>query len=98
MKHGYNHVVENPDTSTHTGSTNIITGNIYQYRPFKASIFNRWWVQVGDRIKLPTSVPDVPYVESIVLSRTLKGLYGMKVEIEAKGVEIFGKENDESII
>lgn len=73
-----------------------ITGKVYEYRPFKASIFNRWWVQVGDRIKLPTSDPDVPFVESLVLSRTIKGMYGLTVEIEAKGVEIMGKENDEN--
>lgn len=94
---GYN-ISDPPATSPHTGNNNVITGNTYQYRPFKASIFNRWWVQVGDRVKLPTSDSDVPYVESIVLSRTLKGLYGMRVEIEAKGVEIMEKENDESII
>lgn len=94
---GYYKSIDNPDTSSHTGLRNIITGNTYQYRPFKASIFNRWWVQVGDRVKLPTNDPDVPYVESIVFSRTLKGLYGMRVEIEAKGVEIMGKENDESL-
>lgn len=95
---GYYKSVENPDTSPHTGLRNVITGNTYVYRPFKASIFNRWWVQVGDRVRLPTSDPDIPYVESIVFSRTLRGLYGMRVEIEAKGVEIMGKENDESIV
>ena len=96
-RRGTNKTSYDPDTTPHTGSANIIAGNAYRYRPFKASIFNRWWVQVGDRVKLPTNDPDVPYVESIVFSRTLKGLYGMRVEIEAKGVEIMGKENDESL-
>ena len=75
----------------------MITGAVYRYRPFKASIFNRWWVQVGDRVRLPTNDPEVPFIESIVLSRRIKGMYGLTVEIEAKGVEIMGKENDEEI-
>lgn len=74
-----------------------ITGAVYRYRPFKASIFNRWWVQIGDRVRLPTNYPEVPFIESIVLSRKIKGMYGLTVEIEAKGVEIMGKENDEEI-
>jgi len=76
---------------------NMITGAVYRYRPFKASIFNRWWVQVGDRVRLPANDPEIPFIESIVLSRKIKGMYGMTVEIEAKGVEIMGKENDEEI-
>lgn len=75
----------------------LITGAVYRYRPFKVSIFNRWWVQVGDRVRLPTNDPEVPFIESIVLSRRIKGMYGLTVEIEAKGVEIMGKENDEEI-
>lgn len=74
-----------------------IFNNVYVYRPFKASIFNRWWVQVGDRVRIPTTDEDVPYVESIVFSRKIKGINGMTVEIEAKGIEIFGKEYDEVI-
>ena len=72
-----------------------LLGAVYVYRPFKASIFGRWWVQVGDRVKISTGDSDVPYVESIVLSRRIKGINGMRVEIEAKGVEIMGKERDE---
>ena len=90
-------IIGNLAAADATDHKDKITGDAYVYRPFKASVFNRWWVQVGDRVKLPTNDPDVPYVESIVFSRTLKGLYGMTVEIEAKGVEIMGKENDESL-
>ena len=90
-------IIRNLSSSYSSDHKDKITGKVYEYRPFKASIFNRWWVQIGDRVKLPTNDPDVPYVESIVLSRKLKGMYGMKVEIEAKGVEIMGKETDREI-
>jgi hypothetical protein len=74
-----------------------IIGDVYVYRPFTASIFNRWWVQVGDRVRLPTNDEEVPFVESIVFSKTIKGINGMIVEIEAKGVEVLGKESDDNI-
>ena len=90
-------IIENLEEAKSSDHTAKITGSVYRYRPFKASIFNRWWVQVGDRIRLPTNDPEVPFVESIVLSRKIKGMYGLTVEIEAKGVEIMGKENDEEI-
>lgn len=90
-------IIENLEEAKSSDRTAKITGAVYRYRPFKASIFNRWWVQVGDRIRLPTNDPEVPFVESIVLSRKIKGMYGLTVEIEAKGVEIMGKENDEEI-
>lgn len=78
------------------GGTDCILGDVYVYRPFKASIFNRWWVQVGDRIRIPTVNDDeISYVESIVLSRKVKGIRNIKVEIEAKGVETLGKEHDD---
>ena len=90
-------IIENLEEANSSDHTAKITGAVYRYRPFKASIFNRWWVQVGDRVRLPTSDPEVPFIESIVLSRRIKGMYGLTVEIEAKGVEIMGKENDEEI-
>lgn len=89
-------LIRNLDANYASDKTNKIIRDIYVFRPFNASIFNRWWIQVGDRVKLPTSDVDVPYVESIVMSRTIKGINGMTVEIEAKGVEVFGKESDET--
>lgn len=74
-----------------------VLGSIYAFRPFKADVFNRWWVQCGDRIRIPTDDPDVSAVESIVLRRTIKGINNIAVTIEAKGVEAFGKENDDDI-
>ena len=74
-----------------------VLGSIYAFRPFKADVFNRWWVQCGDRIRIPTDDPDVGAVESIVLRRTIKGINNIAVTIEAKGVEAFGKENDDDI-
>lgn len=90
-------IIENLEEAYSSDHTAKITGAVYRYRPFKASIFNRWWVQVGDRVRLPTNDPEVPFIESIVLSRKIKGMYDLTVEIEAKGVEIMGKENDEEI-
>ncbi len=89
-------LIRNLDANYASDKTNKIIRDIYVFRPFNASIFNRWWVQVGDRVKLPTNDEDVPYVESIVMARTIKGISGMTVEIEAKGVEVFGKESDET--
>lgn len=72
--------------------TDRILGYVYEYRPFKASIFNRWWVQVGDRVKLPVNDDSLVNVQSIVFSRKIKGINSMKVTIEAKGLEVQGKE------
>lgn len=69
-----------------------ILGDIYSYRPFKASIFNRWWVQVGDRVQLPVDDDSIVNVQSIVMSRKIKGINSMTVTIEAKGLEIQGKD------
>lgn len=85
------------DEGFSSDGVNRIFHDVYEYRPFTASIFNRWWVQVGDRVKIPTDDEDIPYVESIVFSRKIKGINSMHVEIEAKGVEVFGKEKDEEI-
>lgn len=77
---------------SHLGETDRILGYVYEYRPFKASIFNRWWVQVGDRVKLPVNDDSLVNVQSIIFSRKIKGINSMKVTIEAKGLEVQGKE------
>lgn len=88
-------LIKNLDARWASDGAYKIAHNVYIYRPFRANIFNRWWVQVGDRVKLPTTDEDVPYVTSIVFSKTIRGINSMNVEIEAKGVEVLGKENDD---
>lgn len=88
-------LIKNLDARWASDGAYKIAHSVYIYRPFRANIFNRWWVQVGDRVKLPTTDEDVPYVTSIVFSKTIRGINSMNVEIEAKGVEILGKENDD---
>ena len=80
------------DVVNNLKQTDRILGYVYEYRPFKASIFNRWWVQVGDRVKLPVNDDSLVNVQSIVFSRKVKGINSMKVTIEAKGLEVQGKE------
>lgn len=80
------------DVVNNLKQTDRILGYVYEYRPFKASIFNRWWVQVGDRVKLPVNDDSLVNVQSIVFSRKIKGINSMKVTIEAKGLEVQGKE------
>lgn len=93
--HNVGAIIDNLGSVNSPDHIDKITGSVYEYRPFKASVFNRWWVQVGDRVRLPVNDDNIPAVESIVLSKRIRGMYGMTVEIEAKGVKIMGKENDE---
>lgn len=74
------------------GENNYIFRDLYIYRPFSADIFGRWWIEVGDKVKLPTVYADIPMVESFVLSRKIKGINAMTCTIEAKGVEYLGKD------
>ena len=78
-----------------SGGTNYIFYNLYTYRPFKADVFARWWLEPGDRVQIQTGFEDTPVVDSFVLSRTIKGINGMKVTIEAKGKQFIGKKEDE---
>lgn len=77
-----------------TGSNiyNKIFYGAYRYRPFKAELFGYFWLEPGDKVKIATGYEDVPYVESFIHSRTIKGINGMRTIIEAKGKKYFGKE------
>lgn len=77
-----------------------LIGDTYCYQPFKADVFARWWLEPGDRVQIETGFelengePEI--IDSFVLSRKIKGINGMSVTIEAKGVERLGvKEGEE---
>ena len=44
-------------------------------------------IGLGDRIRIKTEYADVPYVESYVLERTVKGISGAMMTISAQGVK-----------
>lgn len=76
--------------------SNYIFGDLYSYRPFSADIFARWWIEPGDKVQIKTGYNDTEIVESFVFKRKIKGINGMRVTIEAKGVEFLGKDEIES--
>ncbi len=75
-----------------TLTSNYIFGDILSYRPFTADVFARWWLEPGDKIAIKTGYNDTETVESFVLSRTLKGINGMRCIIKATGTEFLGKD------
>ena len=74
---------------------NYIFNNLYQYRPFKAVLFDYWWLEPGDKVKISTGSEaqgDVRIVESYIFSMTISGIQNLKTTIEAKGKQYLGKE------
>lgn len=74
---------------------NFFLGSNYCYQPYKAEVFSRWWLEPGDRVQIKTGYTDVETIDTFVFSRTIKGVNGMKVTIEAKGVERLGEKEGE---
>ena len=70
-----------------TNGGNYIFYYLLTFRPFKADVFARWWLEPGDRVQISTGHTDVQTVDSFVFSRKIKGINGMSVTIEAKGNE-----------
>ena len=75
-----------------SGGLNYIFNNLYSYRPYSATTFGEWWLEPGDIVSLPTYNSDLQTLTGWVLTRRIKGVSGMKVEIEAKGSKYFTKE------
>lgn len=71
---------------------NYITGYLYQCRPYSVTVFGEWWLEPGDIVSLPTNNADLPTLTGWVLTRRIKGVSGMKVELEAKGSKYFTKD------
>lgn len=74
---------------------NYIFYDLYSYRPFSASVFARWWLEPGDKIRIQTGYKDTETVESFVFERTIKGINGMRVSLKANGTEFIGKDEIE---
>lgn len=73
-----------------------LTNPKYQFRPFSCTI-NDPGIKIGDKVKIPTGDDLVPYVESYVLKRTVKGINGMLITISADGdQQQTGNYNDEN--
>lgn len=71
---------------------NYIFYNLYSYRPYSVTTFGEWWIEPGDIVSLPTNNADLPTLTGWVLTRRIKGVSGMKVELEAKGSKYFTKD------
>ncbi len=80
-----------------TNGGNYIFYNLLSFKPFKADVFARWWLEPGDRVQIRTGYNDVETVDSFVLSRRIKGINGMSVTIEAKGSEYLDNKEVDSI-
>ena len=79
---------------------NYIFGNLYQYRPFRAVLFDYWWLEPGDKVIIDTGTiveGDQESVESYVLSMTITGIQHLKTTIEAKGQQYLRKEEEDVI-
>lgn len=74
---------------------NFIFNDLCTYRPFKADVFARWWLEPGDRVTIQTGFDDMPTVDSFVFNRTIKGINGMMVTLEAKGIQYLGHKEEE---
>ncbi len=75
-----------------SGGLNYIFYNLYSYRPYSVATFGEWWIEPGDIVSLPTDNSNLPTLTGWVLTRRIKGVSGMKVELEAKGSKYFTKE------
>lgn len=71
---------------------NYIFGDMYAYRPFKADVYGRWWLECGDKVSIKTGFTDTKTVDSFILERTLKGTNGLRVKLTAEGTEYLGKD------
>lgn len=78
---------------------NYIFGNLYTYRPFSIETFGEWWIETGDKIRADmryydheTESEKTFTVESFAFAKTIKGVAGMRVSLEAKGTEFIGKD------
>lgn len=71
---------------------NYIFDSLYSYRPFKADVYGRWWLECGDKVSIKTGFTDTETVDSFILERTLKGTNGMRVRLTAEGTEYLGKD------
>ncbi len=68
-------------------STSTTKMAVETFRPFECTMNYNRDIKLGDRIRIKTDYADVPYVESYVLERTIKGISGAMMTISAQGVK-----------
>lgn len=64
----------------------------YSYRPYKAVLFDYWWLEPGDKVSIDTGAEDTPNINSYVFSVKLTGVQNIRVTINADGKQYLGKD------
>ena len=77
---------------------NYLFGNLYKYRPFKAVLFDYWWLEPGDRVDIETDAEDTPIVSSFVFNISISGIRNIKTTINADGKQYLGKEEMSDVV
>lgn len=80
---------------TNTIVTNLIRPNgsllsgwlFYNFRPFNANLFGRWWLEPGDTITLDTGAEDIKTITTTIFSRTINGTAGLSVTASTNSSE-----------
>lgn len=78
---------------------NGVFKDVYKYRPFKAVLFDYWWLEPGDKVVIETgaTADDVTAVTSFVFSVSISGIKNMKITINADGEQYLGKEEANAV-
>ena len=71
---------------------NHLFGDLLVYRPYKATLFDYWWLEPGDKISILAGTDDTQQIISYVFSVTLTGIQNIRVKINADGVKYLGKD------
>lgn len=80
---------------TNTIVTNLIRPNgsllngwlFYNFRPFNANLFGRWWLEPGDTITLDTGAEDIKTITTTIFNRTISGTAGLSVTVSTNSSE-----------
>ena len=64
----------------------------YDFRPFNANLFGRWWLEPGDTISLDTGADDIKKITTTIFSRTINGTAGLSVTASTTSSERQGVE------
>ena len=85
---------------TNTIISNLIRPNgsllsgwlFYDFRPFNANLFGRWWLEPGDTITLDTGADDIKKITTTIFNRTINGTAGLSVTASTTSSERQGVE------
>ena len=59
----------------------------YDFRPFNANLFGRWWLEPGDTITLDTGADDIKKITTTIFTRTINGTAGLSVTASTNSSE-----------